>query len=333
MNEKKKTVSVIIPCYNAEKYIKKTLATLESQTYSNIQVLLIDDGSIDNTKSILEEYKRKSRFEVIIISQKNQGVSKARNRGIDQASGDYIIFLDSDDVIASIYIEILLKNTRTDRAACCYFTREIDSVNELEYDSIEVKQFFQNEMIGRIMHRTPPINFLNLMFERKILNEYGIRFSTCFRYGEDNEFMWKYVSHFEVFNFIDAPLYGYRENAFSAMNRKTDRITESVEAIRKAIEHIEGYGNYEVSQKLRDYLIPRTKIAVAKEFAKQADYKNFALFCTSQYGVDDYQKMMQYGNGINEKIANFLLYRNKIMFYMFIRMTYKMNLEHLVARR
>lgn len=91
-------ISVIIPAYNAEKYIKKCLDSIVGQSVSNIEVIIIDDGSVDNTKSICNEYAAKYSF-IKVLSKKNGGQSSARNLGIKNASGDYLMFVDSDDFL------------------------------------------------------------------------------------------------------------------------------------------------------------------------------------------------------------------------------------------
>ena len=90
--------SIIIPVYNVEKYLPKCLDSIVNQTYKNIEIICINDGSTDNSLKILEEYAQKDE-RIKIINQENQGVSVARNVGIDNATGDYILFVDSDDWI------------------------------------------------------------------------------------------------------------------------------------------------------------------------------------------------------------------------------------------
>lgn len=106
-------VSIIIPVYNVEKYIKRCLESVVNQTYSNIEIIIINDESTDNSLSICKEYERNDN-RIIIYSQKNGGLSSARNLGINKASGEYICFVDSDDWIEKDYIQfgidILLKN-------------------------------------------------------------------------------------------------------------------------------------------------------------------------------------------------------------------------------
>ena len=95
---KNTTVSVIIPVYNGEKYLRECLNSVLRQSYRNLEVIIINDGSTDHSWQIIEEYS--ARYNQIKgICQKNGGIASARNRGLDQASGDYIFFLDCDDIL------------------------------------------------------------------------------------------------------------------------------------------------------------------------------------------------------------------------------------------
>lgn len=104
-------VSVIVPVYNGEKYIKKCLNDLMNQTYKNYEVIIIDDGSTDNTSEICKLIcKKDSRFKYFY--QKNSGVSAARNLGLDVLQGEYIVFVDSDDTISVHLLEYLYKGVK-----------------------------------------------------------------------------------------------------------------------------------------------------------------------------------------------------------------------------
>ena len=115
-------VSVIVPVYNAGKFLEYTLNAVKKQTLTNIEIICVNDGSTDNSADILQAFsKRDKRFK--IFSQPNQGGSAARNRGLEEASGKYIAFLDNDDIYHPRYLEILLANlqkTDSDISCCAY---------------------------------------------------------------------------------------------------------------------------------------------------------------------------------------------------------------------
>lgn len=108
-------VSIIIPVYNVEKYLDKCLKSVVKQKYKNIEILCINDGSTDNSENIIKKYQQKDK-RIICISKKNGGLSSARNTGIDNATGEYICFVDSDDWITEDYVFKLVKNLEENNA-------------------------------------------------------------------------------------------------------------------------------------------------------------------------------------------------------------------------
>ena len=115
-------ISVVVPVYNVEKYLKKSIESIINQTYKNLEIIIIDDGSSDDSYNVCKKYKEiDSR--IILIHTENKGVSHARNLGLSKANGKYLIFIDSDDYIEDNMIEILytnLKKTKSDLSICMY---------------------------------------------------------------------------------------------------------------------------------------------------------------------------------------------------------------------
>ena len=110
-------ISVIVPVYNVEEYLEECLESVQNQTYTNFEVILVNDGSTDNSKEICERYcKQDTRFH--LLNQENQGQSAARNHGVTASKGELITFVDSDDVLSIKYLEILNR----------YMTEDIDLV-------------------------------------------------------------------------------------------------------------------------------------------------------------------------------------------------------------
>ena len=133
-------VSVIVPVYNTEKYMRRCLESILSQTYTDLEVILVDDGSTDKSGKICDEYAQKDT-RVKVIHKKNEGVSKARIEGYSQSTGDYIVFVDSDDFIADSIIEVLLSTLQKE---------QVDLVSCLCYDIVKDKIIpDKRSLIGR----------------------------------------------------------------------------------------------------------------------------------------------------------------------------------------
>ena len=102
-------VSIIVPVYNVEEYLRKCLDSLVNQTYQNIEIIVVNDGTKDNSQSIVDEYKKKYSKIIKSYIKENGGLASARNYGVDKATGEYIMFVDSDDYIDTKMVEKLVK--------------------------------------------------------------------------------------------------------------------------------------------------------------------------------------------------------------------------------
>ncbi len=133
--ENQALISVIIPVYNVEEYLRECVDSVLCQTYGNFEIILVDDGSTDSSGEICDEYLEKDE-RVTVIHQKNGGLSVARNAGLSETNGDYIYFLDSDDYISENAIETLLKIAQRDNSDIVFF----DAVSFADTDDFEVSQ-------------------------------------------------------------------------------------------------------------------------------------------------------------------------------------------------
>lgn len=217
MNNK---VSVIVPAYNCSRFISDSVKSLLNQTYKNFEIIIVNDGSTDNTEKIIKDLQ-KDNPSVIYIYQENKGVSEARNRGIKEASGKYIVFMDSDDEVDSHWIERLvydISTNNTEIAVCGYYvkhrdTQKIDSKNTFSKCITE-----RNEFIDRIfIHRDILPAIWNKIFLTDIIREYNIQFDKRYTVGEDLLFLVKYCLHINKAYIDSEPLYIYYINSSGAM--------------------------------------------------------------------------------------------------------------------
>lgn len=180
-------ISVIIPVYNIEKYLPHCLESVLIQAYRDLEIILVDDGSTDFTGAICDEYAQKDS-RIVVIHKENGGVSSARNMGLDRAKGEYIAFVDGDDILHRDYFSVLLKNAvnyNSDISVCRLEMINTDGerrVNcSLETGKLDkskiVKGFFFDENIKEIMYGP-----YNKLFKSEIIN--NIKFKQ-YKYGED----------------------------------------------------------------------------------------------------------------------------------------------------
>ena len=211
----KSKVSVIVPIYNSEKYLKDCLDSIIKQSHKNLEIILVDDGSTDQSGKIADEYSKKdSRIKV--IHQKNQGQSAARNAGLKKTTGQYICFIDSDDEIKPNYISELLSpyQNKDNSLSVCGFRRNFlhTKKHELLYtnpSSPRKKSDTDKTYILRLLSidgRLYSVN--NKLFISKITK--SLSFDESINFAEDLKFILEYLSHTNyIITFIGKPLYIY----------------------------------------------------------------------------------------------------------------------------
>ncbi len=153
LQENEKKISIIVPAYNVEKYISKCLDSIVEQTYKNIEIIVINDGSRDGTLNILKEYKEKDN-RVIIIDKQNAGVSQARNDGLKKATGNYILFVDGDDWINKKTCEVTFNKIIETNADIVMFSyvREYDN-KSINKSQLEDNQIFEGQLLKEKVYR------------------------------------------------------------------------------------------------------------------------------------------------------------------------------------
>lgn len=226
-----KLVSVIVPVYNAEKYLDKTIDSILSQTYTNLEVILVDDGSKDKSLEICNNYKEKDN-RVKVFHKENGGVSSARNLGLDNAKGDYVCFCDSDDRLGNNMIEILvevIKKTNVNMVNCGMFITE---KGKEKYVSVKADKLFDINNDDDLYETlfSPELNassVWNKIFVRENIG--NIRFVEGVSWGEDQIFIQEFLLKNNKFFCIKDCLYNYvRDNSTLSINLMKDFISKSV---------------------------------------------------------------------------------------------------------
>ena len=207
-------VSVIIPIYNAALYLQECLYSVLNQSYTNIEVILIDDGSTDESLEICKDFQRQDA-RVVVLSQTNQGVSCARNVGLSVASGNYISFVDSDDWIEPEIYEILIKEMVLNNCDCAMFEYYIEYQDRtITHIHSETAEVLSNS--SAIKNTITPVNRFacSKIFSKKLIH--NLKFDTNIRVGEDTLFSCEALKHASKVYFSNKPLYHYRQNQHSA---------------------------------------------------------------------------------------------------------------------
>lgn len=285
-------ISVIVPVYNSEKYIRPMLDSLCSQTFSDFEVLIINDGSTDSSQEIINEYTNKdSRF--ISYQQENMGVSAARNKGIEEATGKYAIFYDSDDIVPRRALEWLFSEMETKSADLC-----IGIVKKLYSDDFEsvlpiTRKIARMEKIDVCEpYLVYSFILMNKMFSLKIIKDNNLVFEDV-SHTEDGLFIFHYYKHCKKIVGCDHIVYRYRQRFFweerSLLNTITlNQYSDSI----YSLEHLASCAKETVKDRLCEF------------FSTCLDDSNEDLNC--QY--DEYVSML-YKRLISTSLVNFFYRR------------------------
>lgn len=225
-------ISVIIPVYNAEKFLRPCLESLSLQPVEAMEVLMIDDGSKDGSGAICDEFAAVDlRFRAIHIP--NGGVSGARNLGLDNARGEVVTFVDADDYVSPSYAETILAEMLGEgKERVDFLAYQVEIVLDgrvTEVPPIPAREADTEDEVVRLAltlkEEIPPEwNMLgfpwNKAFRRDIIERFGLRFAKGLSYREDELFIWHYLRHTRIMRTISDTLYGYRLlNGLSAKGR------------------------------------------------------------------------------------------------------------------
>lgn len=309
-------ISVIIPAYNVEKYIKKCLESIVSQDYNSYEIIVIDDGSKDNTAVISENFLQKYDIPYIVHSQKNMGQSTARNTGIKLARGEYIVFVDSDDWVDETFLSKLYKtitNFEVDFAFCDFGfvgkkTKKLDNETEI---------FNQEDIIKKFLDRNVIIIIPAMIFKKEFLLINEIELNEKTRFSEDLLFIWNMIFASKKVAHIKEILYNYnlRNNSIMTSSDK-ERIINGYFIFS---ESLNDYANkYKISKKYVNMIIPRWVLGTMYSSAKIHGYNNFMyIYLRIAKNIDF--RYLESMRDLKVKFSSILLKKYPFIFYCFAR--------------
>lgn len=242
-------ISIIVPVYNVKAYLNTCFESIVNQTYQNIEIIVIDDGSTDESPAICDEWaKRDNRIKV--IHKQNAGVSAARNTGIEIATGDYIGFVDSDDYIEPEMFEKLLENivdNKSQLAVCGLFKDEA----QIKADNCQcVASDAALAMLFNIADHPYFEGYVwNKLYDSKIIKVNTLCFDTSLKMSEDTLFNFKYLQYADKVSILNSSMYHYVYRALSVMNNKDlDNDFKMIALIDYFIDHAN-------SQEIKDCVV------------------------------------------------------------------------------
>ena len=289
-------VSVIVPVYNVEKYIEKCLDSLVNQTLKEIEIIVVNDGTPDNSQKIIDKYAKKYQNVKSYIKE-NGGLSDARNYGLKKASGEYIAFLDSDD-----YVSTDMYQKMYEKAVSGNFDMVVCDLNYVYEFSDEVKRAYSNIKNDTTNIKNAMINIYpaawNKIFKKKLFKT-GIEFKKGVWF-EDVEFIYRLLPHIKTIGVVNEPFNQYLQREGSITNSIDKRIYHYIDNWNGIVEYYKENDLYEKYYNELEYCYVRYLYAT---FIKQA----------SKYNYEDYQLAVE--KAITNVKQNFPKYRKNKYFY------------------
>ena len=234
-------ISIILPVYNVEKYLRSSLESIFCQDTSDCEILLINDGSNDGSLSVLREYEK--RFDNIrVIDKPNEGVSATRNRGLDESKGEYFYFMDSDDLLHPQLLTLLrteIQRYHPDIVVwdfTTFYTQPKFVVIPNE-PIIELVDNHKKDAFNYLMAKGSAVSLCSKAIRRNLVGE-TVRIDPTMTYGEDMFFCWKAILLAENIRYIRLPLYYYLQSGNGATNRFHPDLYEHY---RKAFDDIRNF--------------------------------------------------------------------------------------------
>ena len=221
-------VSIIVPVYNVESYLDKCLNSLVNQTLKEIEIIIVNDGSTDNSKKIIDKYAKKYK-NIIAITKENGGVSEARNLGLTKATGEYIAFLDSDDWVELDMYEKMYQKALAENFDIVACDTQAIFPNEKQYIGSNIKE--DNVLNNTLMIDAYAVLW-NKIYKKELLE--GIKFKKGMNFCEDVEFLYMIYPKIKKIGVIKEPLHNYlqREGSLTYVyDKKLYKLIEAMDDI------------------------------------------------------------------------------------------------------
>lgn len=284
-------VSIIMPVYNTEQYIESSIKSVVRQTYHNIELILIDDGSLDHSVEIAEKILLGSKITYQIIRQKNTGQGSARNLGLRIAKGEWICFLDSDDMLSDNAVDHLM--SAADRDTVDLVFSAINNISDVS-DAIricnngKVVSFSQKELQFHFLKRTKVILAPGSIYRKDFLINNSLFFENI-PWSEDQHFIWRVLYHIKGAVWINEPLYQYFHHPGSIMTAsKVQAIVDSYSSICSLAEY------YSNDVLIGNYIVPRWVMGTINSSAKFVDFDLWKQLWIDLEGKKNYKILFSF---------------------------------------
>lgn len=269
-----KKVTIVLPVYNVEKYIGDCIRSIIGQKSRDFDLLIIDDGSKDSSIKIAQEMLNKSDVIYRVIKRQNGGLSAARNTGIQNATGDYLAFVDSDDVINPDYVSVLLADVidnNVDLAIATY--KDVTENTKFDFDNRKIKGHVvdKQEFLNKVLRREIFNYFGCFLISREYIINHNLFFDESVFFGVDQAYMWRLMVGVPKYTFNEKIVYNYFDRPGSIMTgTKIKKMLTGLPSLIKCAEELNDNPYFD-----SQLIVIRWKISALHTIAKSFDYSQF----------------------------------------------------------
>lgn len=211
-------ISVIVPVYNVQQYLSQCVESILAQTYQNLEIILVDDGSTDDSGRLCDDFAQKDgRVKVLHVT--NGGPAKARNIGIDCATGEYIVFVDSDDYVSENWLEVLSNGMQSGVGLFCAAYTDISIYGKVICNDFLVEEYTKKELINCVLSGTGGVLW-GKIFRNSIIKQENIRLPENLFMCEDMIFVLDYIRHIDSWGASNRSVYFYNRLNSNSISRK-----------------------------------------------------------------------------------------------------------------
>ena len=295
---KNELVSIIIPVYNSYNWFERCILSVINQSYKNLEIIVINDGSTDNVEELILKYKDKDKRIIYLENDKNMGVGYTRNKGIETSHGNYIYFLDSDDYIEKETIEELYRNIKEDDIYCSMLAayKEVDGVRSEAHRKIADLELLKSPSV------------CIRLFNKKVIKESKVTFSNI-KIGEDLEFVFKLLMYNNKASYVDKLLYTYVIHDDSTIRSDTDNQLDTLKAIDSIVKYAKEIGKYEEYKEKIEYVaVEHILVGTIARILRIANDKDGSIKKCIDYINDNYPNWKQ-----NKYVIERIFNNDKIM--------------------
>ena len=317
-------VSIIVPVYQTEKYVGRCIESLVNQSYQDLEIVLIDDGSTDNSAAICRQWEAKDK-RIRFFHHNNRGVSYTRNRGIEKSKGEYLLFLDSDDILCPDTVRNMVDFLEKYKADICICGYEVVSEEGIKYFTPNIQgnidqNVFRNHYFWDFYNTHILHNIGTKMYKKAYIDSNNIRFKNSYAIYEDIIFCLEYLAVIHEIAVLNETCYIYmkdNENSVTRLYRKEflDNAFQLNQILYDMIQEKTDQFYYNI---LKNIFLPYMNVYMG-DVLKWGDIKKITRrVCNDTYVLEANHKIGRYNMPRDEKVfCHILLKKNYILLYIF----------------